>query len=119
DGGTQSRASINREVVADYSEVLRSGGVFPPIVVFFDGRSYWLADGFHRYEAYAHIGAYEVPAEIRQGSQRDAVLYSVGANSAHGLRRSNDDKRRAVLTLLSDPEWSAWSDREVARACGV
>lgn len=37
----------------------------------------------------------------------------------HGLPRSNDDKRRAVSRLLDDPEWSKWSDREIARRCYV
>src|SRR5690606_32284088 len=76
-------------------------------------------DGFHRYEAYAAAQVYDVPADIRQGTQRDAILFSVGANASHGLRRTNDDERRAVLTLLNDPEWAAWSDREIARRCGV
>lgn len=118
-GGTQSRASIDRGVVSDYAEAVRDGATFPPITVFFDGSSYWLADGFHRYEAYSAAQVYDVPADIRQGTQRDAILFSVGANASHGLRRTNDDKRRAVLTLLNDPEWSSWSNREIARACGV
>lgn len=50
---------------------------------------------------------------------RDAVLFSVGANGAHGLQRSREDKRNAVLVLLNDPEWSKWSDREIARRCAV
>ena len=25
------------------------GAEFPPLIVFFDGATYWLADGFHRY----------------------------------------------------------------------
>lgn len=29
------------------------------------------------------------------------------------------DKRRSVLRLLNDAEWSQWSDREIARRCGV
>lgn len=118
-GGTQSRATLDRAVVSDYAEAVRDGATFPPIVVFFDGSSYWLADGFHRYEAYSAAQVYAVPADVRQGTQRDAILFSVGANASHGLRRTNDDKRRAVLTLLNDPEWSKWSDREIARACGV
>lgn len=118
-GGTQSRSSIDRGVVSDYAEAVRDGATFPPITVFFDGASYWLADGFHRYEAYSAAQIYDVPADIRQGTQRDAILFSVGANASHGLRRTNDDKRRAVLTLLNDPEWAAWSDREIARQCGV
>lgn len=41
------------------------------------------------------------------------------ANSQHGLRRTNEDKRRAVMTLLQDAEWGGWSDREIARRAGV
>ncbi len=31
----------------------------------------------------------------------------------------NEDKRRAVMTLLNDEEWEKWSDREIARRCAV
>jgi hypothetical protein len=41
------------------------------------------------------------------------------ANAAHGLKRTNRDKRSAVMTLLKDPEWSGWSDREISRRCTV
>ena len=41
-------------------------------------------------------------------------LTTVNANKI-----KDPDKRRAVLTLLNDPEWSAWADREIARQCGV
>lgn len=120
DGGTQSRAAINEETVADYTEALADPAtVFPPIVVYFDGREYWLADGFHRVAAWDRVGRTEVPAEIRQGDRRQAVLHSCAANAAHGLRRTNADKRRAVMTLLEDDEWSQWSDREIARRCRV
>jgi hypothetical protein len=37
----------------------------------------------------------------------------------HGLPRTILDKRRAVQTLLRDPEWVAWSDSAIARACHV
>ena len=35
------------------------------------------------------------------------------------MRRTNEDKRRAVLRLLTDAEWGAWSDREIARRCAL
>ena len=119
DGGTQSRAKINADVVQEYAAAVLADVQFPPIVVFFDGKEYWLADGFHRWQAFDRAKRDTIPAEVRQGTQRDAVLFSVGANSSHGLRRTNDDKRRAVLTLLDDPEWAKWSDREIARRCAV
>ena len=56
---------------------------------------------------------------MRRGVRRDAILFSVSANATHGHRRSNADKRRAVLTLLADVEWAGWSDREIARQCSV
>jgi hypothetical protein len=120
DGGTQSRAAINEATVAEYAEAMADPvTVFPPVTVYFDGRDYWLADGFHRVEAWRRIGRTDIPAEIKQGDRRSAILHSVAANSAHGLRRTNDDKRRAVLTLLEDAEWSAWSNMEIARRCAV
>src|SRR5574337_197364 len=119
DGGTQSRANLNESVVAEYAEAMTEGAKLPAVTVFFDGSEYWLADGFHRYHGHKRIGALKIDAEVHNGTRRDAVLHSVGANAAHGLRRTNEDKRRAVETLLNDAEWSLWSDREIAKQCGV
>lgn len=118
-GGTQSRVELNQSAIAEYAEAIRFGTDLPPVVIFFDGANFWLADGFHRYHAHRQAGAMEIAADIRTGTQRDAILFSVGANASHGLRRTNEDKRKAVTILLSDPEWAAWSDREIARQCGV
>lgn len=119
DGGTQPRAAIDPALVNTYADAIGRGDPFPPPVVFFDGVDYWLADGFHRVHAAGVLKRDGLLCEVRQGTQRDAILYSVGANDSHGLRRTNEDKRRAVLRLLNDPEWSAWSDREIARHCRV
>ena len=119
DGGTQSRVLIDEQVVTDYAELYRSGVTLPPVTVFFDGTTHWLADGFHRYWANKKINCDYVYADVRQGTQRDAILYSVGANTDHGLRRTNADKRKAVLMMLEDDEWMQWSDHEIARRCGV
>ena len=119
DGGTQARAALNDETVAEYAANIEANDAMPPVVVFYDGSAYWLADGFHRVAARAKVGRLTVKAEVRQGTRRDAVLYACGANATHGLRRTNADKRRAVETLLRDEEWSQWSDREIARRCGV
>lgn len=118
-GGTQPRVETNEATIAEYAEFIRFGGDLPPVIVFDDGAEIWLADGFHRFHAHRKAGAMEIACDVRQGTKRDAILYSVGANAAHGLRRSNEDKRKAVKTLLGDAEWSAWSDNAIAKACGV
>lgn len=119
DGGTQSRVQLDWLAVDEYTHAMLEGATFPPVVVFHDGQDYWCADGFHRLQAAARAGRELVAADVRQGTRRDALLYSVGANSNHGVRRTNADKRAAVLLLLNDEEWAAWSDREIARRCGV
>lgn len=115
----QSRVELNEATIAEYTEGVRASAEFPPVVTFFDGASFWLADGFHRFHAHRNAMAMEIQSDIRTGNARDAILYSVGANATHGLRRTNDDKRRAVQTMLDDAEWSTWSDRDIAKQCGV
>jgi ParB-like nuclease domain len=124
DEGSQARVKINTRVVRDYAaamvQQLAEGGLrFPPVVLFTDGKDYWVVDGFHRIPAARRAGLTEIEAEVRQGTQRDALLFSISANSAHGLPRTNADQRKAVDLLLADPEWSQWSDREIARRCQV
>lgn len=119
DGGTQPRKAIDNVLVSEYAEAMKSGAEFPPVVAFWDGVDYWLVDGFHRLHAARGAEMKSISVERHEGTRRDAVIYSVGANAAHGQRRSNDDKRKAVLTLLEDEEWSGWSDREIARRCAV
>jgi hypothetical protein len=67
----------------------RGDAAFPPVIVYFDGDDLWLADGFHCYHAYRAAGVDKELAEVRTGTLRDVVLYSVRANAVHGLRRSN------------------------------
>lgn len=119
DGGTQPRAEISNEVVADYAVHMSEGDRFPAITVFYDGTNYWCADGFHRIYAAGKSGLKEILADIRQGTVREAILFSVSANRAHGMRRTNADKRRAVMALLNDEIWAKWSDRKIADVCGV
>jgi hypothetical protein len=99
---------------------MRRRDKLPPPVVFQDiGNIYWLSDGFHRHRAAVALEWKTIECEVRQGGLRDAVLFSCGANSVHGMRRTNEDKRRAVGKLLADHEWGKWSDREIARRCHV
>ena len=119
DGGTQARESLNEDAVAEYAERMAAGSFAPPVVVFFDGSDHWLADGFHRFHAARKAALSEMPADVRTGTKRDAILFAAGANSDHGVRRTNADKRRAVQMLLADAEWSQWSDREIGRRCCV
>lgn len=118
DPALSCRVKMDAATVAEYAEAMRAGVAFPPIVVFQDGKGALLvADGHHRVAAATAAELAELPAELRQGGRREALLYAAGANAAHGLRRSTADKRRAVLLVLA--AFPKWSDRKIAEACGV
>lgn len=116
--GTQSRESISEETVTEYHELLDDTDL-PPVLVFTDGINYYLADGFHRVMAYQRASREFIDADVRVGTLRDAIKYSLKANASHGLRRTNADKRKAVKTALADAEWGELNDREIAQMCAV
>ncbi|MFE8034642.1 hypothetical protein [Thiohalocapsa marina] len=122
DPGIQQRADgLDSATLEDYRRALDTSPAwpFPPVVAFRDGDEILLADGFHRLRAAGDCGRSEVRAEVRTGARREALLYAVAANADHGLRRTDADKRRAVETLLADPEWAERSDRWIADQCRV
>lgn len=119
DGGTQPRAKLDDKIIREYADDMINGAKFPPVDVFYDGEVYWLADGFHRWNAALKAELRDIETIIHQGTRREAVLFSVSVNAEHGFRRTNEDKRRAAQMLLGDPEWCQWSDREIARHCKV
>lgn len=119
DPDCQPRIAIDSRIVDDYADDMTEGAGFPPLTVYHDGSTYWLADGFHRLAAAMRLGLAEIACDVRQGDKRAAILHSCSANATHGMRRTNADKRRAIESLLNDAEWATWSDREIARKCGV
>ena len=121
----QSRVEMNNEYISELREIWREDrGIgkqtLPPVVVFTNGKgTFWLADGYHRCYSAELEGIKKVNCEERFGNERDAQLYAIGANKAHGLRRTAGDKRKAILLLLNDLEWSSWTQEKIAKHCGV
>jgi ParB-like chromosome segregation protein Spo0J len=115
----QVREHLDQATIDDYAEEMKAGAKFPPVEIFYDGTSYYLADGWHRFKAALSINATNIRANVRSGSRRDAVLHAAGSNSKHGLRRTRADKRKAVGLLLHDEECRGWSDRKLADQAGV
>lgn len=118
DGDTQPRTEIDHALVAEYVEFYDSID-FPPIDVFFDGKSYWLVDGFHRWFAARNAGETTITCIVHKGTLEDARWFSYAANQTHGLRRSNADKGKAVRSALRHPNGANLSDGQIAEHIGV
>lgn len=119
DGGTQPRAALDFGAIEDYSEAMSAGAKFPAVTVFYDGTDYWLADGFHRVKAAFAAGFDLIECDLRQGAVEEAQWYSLSANKSNGLRRTTEDKQRAVKAALTHTRGAGLSDKQVARHCGV
>lgn len=119
DGGTQPRAVVDFPTVEEYTDAMARGVRFPPVVVFYDGSAYWLADGFHRLAATSGAGLQEIDCDVQQGTMEDAQWYSFAANKTNGLRRTNEDKQRAVKAALAHAKAAGLSDAVIASHVGV
>ena len=120
DETVQARAQmLGEDVVEEYAAAMREGDDFPALVVFQQGGTYVLADGFTRHAAAKRAGLTTFECVVHPGGLRDAVLYAVGANASHGRPRSAADKRAAVLKMLADDAWCQWSNQTIARLCRV
>jgi transposase len=119
DGDTQPRESIIEELVKHYTELVLDGVEMTPVTVFFDGKHYWLGDGFHRYHAHKNAGFNDIEVEVINGTRRKAWIFSLSANGRHGMPRTLKDRRNSVMRALNDVELSGKSDRELAKICDV
>jgi hypothetical protein len=95
--------------------LLVDGATFPPVMVFRTDDQLLLADGFHRWHVHNALGADTIAADVIDGSRRDALLYSLQANSKHGLARSQSDFKHAYEIAVRN-ELVAGDDQEAVAA---
>lgn len=119
DGGTQFREEIDQNKVKEYAENMDDGDVFPPLQCTFDGSTYWLWDGFHRYFAWQSLGAKTVEVVYTPGTQEDAQDLALGANGTHGLPPTKATKENKVRAALSMERHAGLSNRQFAKLCKV
>jgi hypothetical protein len=119
DGGTQPRKELDDALVQHYTEQLLEGKEFPEVDLYFDGKHYWLADGFHRLHAHSKAGFKEIASIVNKGTKRDAFIASLKANATHGKPRTPEERRHVVQLALEDIEMEDWSDGQIAQICDV
>ncbi len=112
------RDSKSSEVVQRYADVIRRGGELPRPVVFFDGKTNWLADGLYRLRAHKDLELENIVCDLRKGSREDAIWYAAGANREHGMPLTSAEKRRAAENVLRTPSLADRSDSVIGDQTG-
>ncbi|GEM_PF-1725398 len=113
----QSRG-LNGERIQEYVIRMSAGDKFPPIDVFNDGGTLYLAGGFHRVKAAMFLGLEEIEANVREGTLQDAMIFAAIDNigAGHGEPMSQAQKREAGVRLL---RLTDWSQGKIARELAV
>ena len=121
DRSIQTRYRLDNSTVDDYEEAMRRGDKFPPVTVMAErGASrYILVDGHHTIAAAERLGKKTILCTVKRGDKQAALHFALGANYAHGLRRTNADKRKSVMMAMNAAEYDGMTLREMGELCNV
>ena len=118
----QTRAGTDAETIDNYAEAMADGAQFPEVTVFTDGAHYWLADGFHRVMAAKQNGRTVISADVRKGTEDDAVVFGGTANNKQGKRPTRADVQH-FLQMVWDRREAIFGGTptggNLAEKCGV
>ncbi len=122
----QVRECLDETWIVELADLYSGSHTLPPLQVVFDGRRYLLTDGWHRHEAIrrawgatAVIAVVVVDASHAADPMAVAKMWAAVSNRDAGLRRTDGDKRRAVLLLRSTPDGRKMTHDEIAKRVGV
>jgi len=101
---------VSGESVEHIQLLAQSDALLPPIVI--HRETMRVIDGMHRVRAARLRGEREIQALFYDGTEADAFVLAVKANTAHGLPLSLADRKAAAVRIIdSHPQWS---DRAIA-----
>lgn len=116
----QARADVDHDAVQEYRAAYEAGVELPPLTVFLVSGVPYVIDGFHRLPAAMSAGKRWAKCLIAgEGTIDEAIWRATAANQAHGVRRTNADKRKAVRLALETEIGMEQSNRVIAEHVGV
>jgi hypothetical protein len=94
------RSKVSWLTAYDYSQKMKAGEVFPPVVVAYYNNEYILVDGWHRIEALKILGEKYVRAQIiKPKDEKEIYIQAVKLNLRHGRPLSPYEKALIVKKL--------------------
>jgi ParB-like chromosome segregation protein Spo0J len=118
DPGIQVRVKCDDDAVARYMESYRNNEPVPPVSALFDGKTYWVFDGFHRVHAARAADKVTLEVNADPGDRTAALEAALRSNmEPRGVPlRREDHTRRIDLLLGLHPDHS---DRWIADQLAV
>lgn len=122
--GISYHRKLDQEGLISLSNIIQQGTVFPPIICFFDGNKYWLANKIDIFEATKLASQKTILVDIWQG-RFQSVIDFIDNKLQYLKGLSNYEKKQLVtsfitsLNLLSEEDKRFWSSSKVATICEV
>lgn len=113
----QARTDTDKGVIAEYAAILAGGGSLPALTCYQLPDGVFVVDGWHRLAAHKIAGSKKVAIEVQNGTFEDALRAALQANTKHGKRLTNADKRRAIQLAIG--QWPSYTDRRIAELTGT
>lgn len=115
----QSRVKLDPANLDHLRGELALCGDLRPVDVMFDGKNYYLWDGFHRDWVYRRANRPDIPAIVTEGTRQDAIIASAKNNQGSSLKKTMEDRERSVLMLLEFDEWLKKPLKQIEEYCGI
>jgi hypothetical protein len=103
------RDNLDEEAVNLYREVIDA---LPPIKVVVVDKTFYLAGGFHRYEAFRKEHKRTIPALLIQGNRNKLIEIAAIDNATHGLPLTKEQRNRAIVDLLRIGKTQEWVGKQ-------
>jgi ParB-like chromosome segregation protein Spo0J len=100
-----SRGHLNPDRIAFY---MANIDAWEPVTVFDTGDALILADGHHRVEAARRLGRTTIKADIRRGTQHDALRFAINLGAEQ--RGLSEDEVIAAIRRQAGPRFGADSN---------
>jgi hypothetical protein len=116
------RAWLAPSAVETYSALYREhegkDTPLPPLDVFYLDEAYYVTDGHHRLEAAQQASLTTLQCRVFRGTRQEAFMHAVSANAGRGVPFGPMDYERIITRMLSYPDTSKLSNRQIARRIG-
>jgi hypothetical protein len=119
DDAIKPRLKLDQRWIEALAKAIRQDCKLPPVVCFYDGDNYWLADGLDRLEAAQLTEQETILVDIRQGSLQDAISYSKSSSQGNKEKRQIVDRFLGLLESMGKEEKEYWSHQNIGRYCCV
>ena len=118
------RKAVSESTILKYTELLKSGAVFPPIkVAKLPDSRFLVIDGFMRIAAHENASRKTIRCHVYKVSWQEALRLAATVNrkgeNSQGLERSEEDEKKIIRSFFCDDVLSQANNKQISDWTGI